>query len=138
MAEYLQLYYVYSTGQVALPAVAGAQVNANISILADADFACHYISGVATQANLIVLNWAGLVQINDAGVGRTFFNVAIPFDSIAGNARQPYPLPIPRRVARNSTLVLTFTNPVATATNVHLSLHGYKLYPGEGPSAPSR
>lgn len=135
-AEVLQLYYVYSHANLVLGA--NATVAVTIAVLADADFAAHYITGQVLQANVLVANWGGTLQIDDTGVGRTFFNQAINFDAIAGDARQPYPMPIPRRVARNSTLVLTYVNNVATVTTVQLQIHGYKLYGGEGPSAPPR
>lgn len=133
-AKWLNLYYAYSTGIVTVAGVVGAQVQATIQILADAPFAAYYITGSVTQAALTLFaTWAGTVQIDDTGVGRTFFDQPIRFDNIAGNARQPYPLPMPRRVARNSTLLVTFTNNIATATDVEMVLHGYKLYKDEGP-----
>lgn len=133
-AKWLNLYYCYSTGVVVVPGVVGAQIQASIQILADAPFACYYITGTATQAALtLVAVWGGTVQINDTGVGRTFFDQAILFENIRGTAGFPYQLPMPRRVARNSTLLVTFTNNIATATNVEMVLHGYKLYKDEGP-----
>lgn len=133
-ARWLNLYYCYSTGIITVAGVVGAQNQATINVLADAPFACYYITGTVVQAGLVLVpTWGGTVQIDDTGVGRTFFDVPIRFDNIAGNARQPYPLPMPRRVARNSTLLVTFTNTIATATDVEMVLHGYKLYKDEGP-----
>lgn len=132
----LRTYFVYTTGVTQLGANATVQVT--IPILADAGFACHYITGGVKQASLIVLNWGGTVQVNDSGVGRTWFSQLLLFDEVTGNGRQPYVMPIPRLVARNSTLVITFVNPVATVTEVILSLHGYKLYGGEGPTPAPR
>lgn len=130
----LYLYYTYSTGVVAVPGVVGAQASANITILADAPFRVDYITGTVTQAALtLVTTWGGTVQIDDTGVGRRFFDRAILFDNVRGDARQPYPMKYPRRVAANSTLLVTFTNNIATATNVELVLHGYKIYVGEDP-----
>lgn len=130
----LYQYYTYSTGVTSVAATVGAVATANITILADAPFRLDYITGTAVQAALtLVTTWGGFVQIDDTGVGRRFFDRAIRFDNVAGNARQPYPLKYPRRVAANSTLLVTFTNNIATATDVELVLHGYKIYVGEDP-----
>ncbi len=126
-------YFVYSTEAVTIAATIGAVGQFTISILADADFECNYITGISTQAGLIVLTWGGLIQINDSGVGKTFYNTPIPFDSGVGNGREPYPLNPPRFVSRQSTLIVTFTNNIATETVVILSLHGNKLFAGETP-----
>lgn len=123
--------FIYSTGWVTLNPVIGAATLNTISILADADFECNYVTGAVRQAGVLVGNWAGDIQINDSGRGRTVFNEAIPFDSIAGDARQPYPFNPPRLFRANSSLVITWTTPVVTATDVAISFHGNKRYIGQ-------
>jgi hypothetical protein len=114
-------FFAYSTPQVALAAAIGATAAATISIAADADFELQEMTYAAEQAGLLVINWAGLVQINDSGAG-------VPINTIAGTGSQPYVLPgYPRLVRANSTLTVTFTNRVATASVVTLVLSGYKL-----------
>lgn len=127
----LRQSFVYTTGPVALAAAIGAVGQFTLSILADADFECTYITGTAIQAGLVVANWGGNVQVDDSGRGRTLFNAALAFDAIAGNGRQPYPFNPPRLFRANSSIVITFTNNVATATTAEISFHGNKLYPGE-------
>jgi hypothetical protein len=124
-------YFVYTTPMVDIAATIGATAAFTITINADANFECNYISGIAVQVNVIVLNWAGLVQVNDSAVGKVFFNTPIAFESIAGTGKEPYPLNPPRLIRARSALNITFTNAVATATSVQLSFHGNKLFSGE-------
>lgn len=132
MAVFRQ-YFVYTTEVMILPATIGATVTSTVNILADANFECNYITGIIKQAGKLIADWGGLIQINDSALGKTFFNVATPFDSIAGDARQPYPLNPPRMIKARASLVITVTNSVATESHVILSFHGNKLYPGEAP-----
>lgn len=130
----LYMYYTYSTGVVIVPGAIGGQIVAPITVLADAPFRLEYMTGTVTQAaGTLLTTWGGLVQIDDTGVGRRFFDRAISFENVRGTGQQPYPLRYPRRLAANSTLIVTFTNNVATQTNAELVLHGYKMYVGEDP-----
>lgn len=121
-------FFAYSTGLTAVAAVVGATATDVISIQQDANFELQYLTYSAEQASLLVLNWAGLVQIDDSGAGRTFFDQAIPINCIAGTGAQPFVFLTPRLVQAGSSLTVTFTNRVATATTVNLILVGYKLY----------
>lgn len=121
--------FAYTTGPIAAGAVIGGAVTTVLNILADADFICQSITGIAIQAALPV-RWAGLVQIDDSGVGRTFFSAATPFENVTGTGQLPFVLPDPRLVRRNSTLTITFTQAIAIATTVHLTLNGYKVIDG--------
>lgn len=129
----LYLYYVYTTNRLTVPAAIGGTISGSVTILADAPFRLEYMTGSASQAGLLVTNWSGLVQVDDTGVGRRFFDQTIRFENVRGTGQQPYPLRYPRRLAANSTLLVTFTNSVATATEVELCFHGYKMYVGEDP-----
>lgn len=119
--------YCYTTGWVALAAAIGATGQATFTIPTDEDFECKYLMGVVTQAGVIVLNWAGTIQITTAGTLNTMFFAPVPFDSICGNARNPFPLDPPRLFKGRSTTVFDFVNPVATATSVSVTLYGNKL-----------
>lgn len=125
-----KLYFVYATANwIALGAVAGVAGQANIGILDDADFACQYCTVAVEQANVLVVNWSGLIQVEDTGTGRTLFSNPIPVQSIAGSGELPYPFSPARLFRKNSTLVVTVTNSAAaTATNVRVQLHGHKLF----------
>ncbi len=120
-------FFGYSTGPVTLAAVVGVTGPSTISIGGDADFELQYMTYLVEQASLAIVNWAGLVQINDSGVGRDFFSQAVPLNCVAGTGAQPLVLLTPRLVPKNSSLTVTFTNRVATASIVTLVLVGYKL-----------
>jgi len=124
---YLQ-YFCYSTGWITLAAAAGAVGTATLSILADANFMARYMTIAVKQANVLVTNWGGSLQINDSGVGRDLINIATAVQAFQGSGQLPYPFDPPRVFARNSGLVITFTNNVATETHVQLVLHGSKVF----------
>ena len=122
-------FFGYSTPQVALAAAIGAPGVGIISIQADANFELQYMMYAAEQVGLLVANFAGLVQINDSGAGRTFFDQVggVPINTVAGTGAQPFVMMTSRLVRANSTLTVSFTNRVATATIITLVLCGYKL-----------
>lgn len=124
-------FFSYTTGPVACPGVIGTPTTVIINIGADADFVCTSITGLAVQATIPAV-WAGTVQIDDSGVGRTFFSAAVPFQSIAGTGQLPFVLEHPRFISRNSSLTITFNQVQAVATTVHLTLNGYKKVEGVG------
>lgn len=124
--------FFYSTGWLAQMTAVGQTVAGNISIAADTPFKIYYLTVHVRQGaqgtELLVLTWAGDIQIADSAVGKTFFNVPTAVDAIAGNGRDPYVLTPPRIVASNSTLVVSVTSNVVTRTQVQVVLHGAKLY----------
>lgn len=128
-----KLYFVYTTGWFALPAVIGSATTNTLSISADADFQANYMTLAIRQAGVLVLNWGGSIQANDSGRGRTLFNIPLAADAIAGRSGLPYPFNPARLFRRNSSIIITAVNNVATATDVELAFHGNKLYldPGE-------
>lgn len=122
-----QLYFCYGTGWVTLPAVIGGAANVVLNIDSDADFQANYLTIAVRQANLLIVNWSGDVQIADSAKGRTLFNVDSPVAAFAGNGQLPYPFNPPRLFRKNASVRITFTNSVAIATDVNLVLHGNKL-----------
>ena len=126
----MQLYFCYGSGIMAIPAVIGNSVVSLISIAADAPFEAKYLTISVTQVNLVVTNWGGTIQIDDSAKGRTLFNNAIGVDHIRGNGGLPYAFNPPRLFDQNSSITITVTNNVATATNVEVVLHGNKLVQG--------
>ncbi len=124
----IQEAHIYSTGIISLAATVGAALGPTLSIAPDADFDVYMITAQALQADVIVSNWGGTIQILDnSSAGKGWFSVAIPFMAIAGDGRQPYPLPIPKRLKAGTNLTIQVTNNVATATDLYLNLHGYKV-----------
>lgn len=119
--------FAYTTGWIPLAATIGATGPKTLTLAADADFEVKFITGHVIQSNLLIATWAGTVQVNNSAVGVDFFNAAVPFDAIAGNARQPYWMDPAKLLPAQSSLVIVFTNSVATATDVCLVFHGNKL-----------
>lgn len=124
--------FFYSTGWLPAMAAAGATVAGNINIAADVAFKAYYMTVAVRQgaagAEVLVVNWAGELQIADSAIGKTFFNVPAAVDAVIGWGRDPYILTPPRIIASNSTLVVTVTSNVVTRTQVQVVLHGAKLY----------
>lgn len=124
--------FIYSTGWSDAMAAAGAVVNPQIAIAADAPFKCYYITAAIKQgqvgAEVLVLNWAGTVIIKDSALGKDLMNVEIPVDAIGGNGQLPYILTPPRIFNVNTTIVFTITSNVAATTFVNFCFHGAKLY----------
>lgn len=119
-------FFIHSTGFVDIGAVTDIATPTDLLIDSEADFICDHITLQTRQANLLVANWSGLVQIEVTSSGRKWFNVAIPGDAIAGNGENPYKLPAPIRIPKKSNITITFTHSGAIQTHVCLNLHGYK------------
>lgn len=127
----LLMYFCYSTGWVAMSTTAGNSVNTKIIIDASSDFQINYMTIHVRQSDLLVSSFAGDLQIEDSGRGRTFFNTPVPIDGLAGTGRLPYPFNPPRVARKNSSLTITLTTNVTTATDVNIVLHGNKLFGGD-------
>jgi len=127
---YLQ-YFCYSSPWMALAAAAAAVANSTLAILADADYQANYMTVAVRQANVLVANWAGDLQVDDSAAGRTLFNMATCVQAFQGSGSLPYPFNPPRLFARNSSLVITVVNNVATATDVQVVFHGNKVFASE-------
>lgn len=132
MPKYREENFFYGTGWSAPAAAAGAAIVQTINISEDAAFKAYYatlhIAQGAVGAELIVLNFAGTIQIEDSALGKTLANVPIPCDALMANGRDVYNFAPPRYFNGNSTIIVTTIPNVATATMVCLVLHGAKLY----------
>lgn len=137
--EFVRQSFNYSTGWVTLNSAAiGNTTTTTVAIRADADFESTYIVGSVRQGGLLVTNWSGLIQVNDPGAGRDLFNVAIPFDNIMGNGRDPFTF-LPARVWRAaSSIVITWTQSTVTATDACITFAGNKLFPTGTLADPTR
>lgn len=123
-------HFSYSTGPVVVPA--NGTATGIITIDADADFECRFFEGSAIQAGVLIFNWAGTILITDSALSFGLSNVAITFDAIAGNGRQPYPLEPAKRIKKNSSLTFAFNDPSGVQTTVYFVLSGNKLVPQPG------
>jgi len=123
-------HFYYSSGPIAMLAIAGNVGNAVVNIAADADFQANYMTITVVQAGLVVLNWSGTIVINDSAVGRTFGNIAGAVDGFRGNGQLPYPFNPPRMFKSNTSVTITTVNSVAAvATTVEVIFHGNKIIP---------
>lgn len=127
MSQKQYLWFVYSTGTTAAIAAIGATATATIQVAADAPFQMQQITITVLQASLVVVNFGGTVNIEIQQQGRQISNVAIPIQSIIGNGTVPYELKPYRLVPANSSILVTFTSPVATSTQFNLCFHGNKV-----------
>lgn len=123
-----QLTFFYTSGLSTSMTAVGGSVGLVISILADAEFLCKYITCGVLQAGVLVQNWGGTIQINDSASGRSLFNSPALISHILGDGRLPYPLSPPRIFARNSTITIDLVSNVVTPTTVALCLHGVKIF----------
>lgn len=124
--------FFFTTGWSLPMAAAGATATASILLAADAPFLCYRISGHVRQGadgtEVLVLNFAGDVQINESQINRNLFNLAAAMDIFVAPGAPPYDLTPPRLFAANSTVIVTFTSNVATRTQCEIILHGAKLF----------
>jgi len=118
--------FYYGTGWISFSAAGTQSVNINIG--KDADFNCNYFTLTVRQSDVTVTNWGGDILIKDSAAGKDLMNVAIPGAALAGDGRQPYPLPGGSRAfMRNTTIIVTITHNCATATDLNFVLHGDKV-----------
>lgn len=128
---YREENFWYTTGVSDPMAAAGAVVNMQILIGADAPFKCYYITihvgQGAEDCEVLVVNWMGSIVIIDNVLGKNLMNQAMAIDAIAGNGQDVYNLPPPRIFNVSTTLTFTVTSNIATRTVVEIVLHGAKL-----------
>lgn len=121
-------YFVYGTEW--LPLGSGATVQNNINISGEAAFVV--LSGVLVETdtdNTVFLAQAPLLfQISDAGSNRQLSNIPIHASNWFGTAQEPKYWDVPKIFAPNSTLAVTAQNLEATARNVRIALHGFKIF----------
>jgi hypothetical protein len=118
--------FIYNTGKIAL--AAAATYPGSLSFKDNYDFYARLMTITVLQANLIVANWGGTIQIVDAG--QQWFNSALTIESLRGNGQMPYPF-IPWKIIKaNTVLDISLGNPVATATEVEIALHGFRVPAG--------
>ncbi len=113
-----------------LPIAASGTESRNIQVESDSDF--WIVMATATvrdTTNAITLaQWPGTVQVRDGGSGAFWYGDAVNFDSVFGTGQFPFKLGSARKVPRSGTLGITLQNLEATARNVRVEFHGFKVY----------
>lgn len=122
-------YFVYGTDFT--PLGASATVSNNIAINGDADFCILSAVLVETDtANTVFLAASPLLfALSDTGSGRELSNTPIHADNWFGTAQEPKYWDVPKIIRRNSTFRVTAQNLEATARNVRVAFHGFKIFP---------
>lgn len=131
--KYREENFWYTSGWSAAVAAIAGTVTSSILLSADAPFKAYFLTMHVRQgaagSEVIVLNFAGDVLINEAQIGKNLSNAAMPIDALASNGQNSYTLAPPRIFAGNTTINFTFTSNVATRTQFNVCLHGAKLIP---------
>lgn len=103
---------------------------------ADSGFAiCKTSFNIASNVNVFVANISDVpryapqvITLSDSGSGRDLSNSAVPIGTLFGPDEFPFPWPTPKILDPNSTFTARVQNLVATAFNIRLSFHGYKIF----------
>ena len=122
-------YFVYATDF--LPLGASATTRNNIAINGDADFFILSAVLVETYENntTFMPNSPILFTLVDQGSGRELSNQAIHADNWFGTAQEPKYWDVPKVLRRNSVFAVQAQNLEATARNVRVAFHGFKVFP---------
>lgn len=121
-------YYVYATDFT--PLGASATVANSITISGEAAFVVLAATMVETDtANTTFLpNMPLLVDLSDTGSGRHFSNTPVAASNWFGTAEEPKYWDVPRVIPPNSTFSVGVQNLEATARNVRVAFHGFRVY----------
>lgn len=122
-------YFVYGTDFT--PLALSATTSNNIAINGDADFCI--LSAVlvetATDNTTFLAASPLLFMLTDTGSGRDLANTPIHADNWFGTAQEPKYWDVPKILRRNSAFRVTAQNLEATARNVRVAFHGFKIFP---------
>lgn len=119
-----------------LPLAASDTATDDFITQADSGFAiCKTSYTVASNVNVFVANISDtpkyapfVITLSDSGSGRDLSNAPVSINTYFGTGERPYIWPIPKILDPNSTFTVRIQNLVATAFNVRLSFHGYKIF----------
>lgn len=122
-------YFVYATDFT--PLGISATTSNNITISGDADFCI--LSAVLVETDTLnttfLANSPLLFMLTDTGSGRDLANTPIHADNWFGTAQEPKYWDVPKIIRRNSVFRVTAQNLEATARNVRVAFHGFKIFP---------
>jgi hypothetical protein len=121
-------YFVYGTDFV--PLGASADVTNNINIQGDSAFCILSAVLVETDTtNLIFLAQAPVqAALSDTGGGRQLSNQLIHVSNWFGTAQEPKYWDVPKILAPNATFSVRLVNLEATARNLRVAFHGFKIF----------
>jgi hypothetical protein len=125
-------YFVYGTDFLPLGAAgaATATIQNNINISGDSAFVV--LSAVIVETDTANTTFLAmqpiLFDLLDQGSGRKLSNIPQHSDNWFGTAQLPKYWDIPKIIAPNSTFSVTATNLEATARNVRVAFHGFKIF----------
>lgn len=119
-----------------LPLAASNTDTQNFITQADSGFAiCKTSFTIASNVNVFVANISDMpryapqiITLSDSGSGRDLANSGVSIGSLFGPDTFPFPWPTPKILDPNSTFTARIQNLVATAFNIRLSFHGYKIF----------
>jgi hypothetical protein len=121
-------YFVYATSFLPLTATTTTQNNINIG----GDAAFCVLSGVLVETDTGNTTFLAqsplLVRMSDAGAGRFIANQQVHASNWFGTAQEPKYWDVPKIFAPNSTWAIELQNLEATNRNVHVALHGFKIF----------
>lgn len=119
-----------------LPLAASNTDTQNFITQADSGFAIVKTSfEVVSNVNVFVANISDtpryapqVITLSDSGSGRDLSNSAVPIGTLFGPNNEPFVWPCPKILDPNSTFTARIQNLVATAFNIRLAFHGYKIF----------
>ncbi|MGH3053434.1 MAG: hypothetical protein ACRDL7_00475 [Gaiellaceae bacterium] len=119
-----------------LPLAASNTATLNFITQADSGFAIVKTAfTIASDVSVFIANisdtpkYAPLViTLSDSGSGRDLSNAAVPINTYFGTGERPFLWCRPKVLDPNSTFTSRLQNLVATAFNVRLSFHGFKIF----------
>lgn len=119
-----------------LPLAASNTDTQNFITQADSGFAiCKTSFDIASNVNVFVANISDtpryapqVITLSDSGSGRDLSNSAVSIGTLFGPNDFPFVWPAPKILDPNSTFTARIQNLVATAFNIRLSFHGYKIF----------
>jgi hypothetical protein len=121
-------YFVYGTDFTPLALSATATNNINI----DGSSAFCVLSAVIVETDTTNATFLAmqplLAQLQDTGSNRTLSNTPIHASNWFGTAQEPKYWDVPKVLAPNATFNVTMQNLEATARNVRVAFHGFKIF----------
>lgn len=119
-----------------LPLAASNTDTQNFITQADSGFAIVKTSfDIASNVNVFAANISDtpryapqVITLSDSGSGRDLSNSAVSIGTLFGPNSDPFVWTCPKILDPNSTFTARIQNLVATAFNIRLSFHGYKIF----------
>jgi hypothetical protein len=119
-----------------LPLAASNTATENFLTQADSGFAIVKTSfTIASDVNVLVANISDtpkyapqVITLSDSGSGRDLSNLPVSINTYFGSGERPFIWCRPKVLDPNSTFTGRIQNLVATAFNIRLSFHGFKIF----------